>query len=51
MELTYIQSRFGAVFTILEDLLKSSIKPHVGLKVRDGGWGKGLCRDGGAYLI
>ena len=34
-------------FTILEHLLKSSIKPHVGRKVRYGGWGKGLCRDGG----
>ena len=47
MELTYIQSRFGAFFTILEHLLKSSIKSHVGRKVRYGGWGKGLCRDGG----
>ena len=47
MELTYIQSRFGAFFTILEHLLKSSIKSHVGRKVRYGGWGKGLYRDGG----
>ena len=47
MELTYIQSRFDAFFTILEHLLKSSVKPPGGLKVRYGGWGKGLNRDGG----
>ena len=41
MELTYIQSRFDAFFTILEHLLKSSVKTHVGLKVRYGGWGMG----------
>ena len=51
MELTYIQSRFGAFFTILEHLLKSSIKSHVGRKVRYGGWGKGLCRDGGLFNL
>ena len=51
MELTYIQSRFGAFFTILEHLLKSSIKSHVGRKVRYGGGGRGFVEMGGLFNL